>query len=97
MAAAAYYIDNENLPNLQVAGSIGYEHRLSFAVNKKYPLLFSLMQKALDDVTPEEIQNIRDEWIFLEHQGILSKKEKRFLQFALSVTLFLLLILIITA
>lgn len=97
LASAAYYIDKNNLPNLRVAGSIGYEHRLSFAVNKKYPLLFSVMQKALHAVPPEEIQNIRDRWILLENHGILSKKEKRFLQFALSVTLFLLLILMFTA
>ncbi|WP_462269525.1 PAS domain-containing protein [Desulfobacter sp.] len=97
LASAAYYIDKNNLPNLRVAGSIGYEHRLSFAVNKKYPLLFSVMQKALHAVPPEEIQNIRDRWILLENKGILSKREKRFLQFALSVTLFLIFILMLIA
>jgi PAS domain S-box-containing protein len=70
LAVAAYYIDKEKLPNLMVAGSTPLAYSQGFAVSRKYPLLFSAMQKALADIPSERIKEIEKKWIALQEQGV---------------------------
>lgn len=70
LAVAAYYIDKEKLPNLMVAGSTPLVYSQGFAVSRKYPLLFSAMQKALADIPQARITKIEKKWIALQDRGL---------------------------
>ena len=77
LAVAAYYINQEKLPNLRVAGTTELTYPISFAVSKKYPLLFSAMQKALSAVPREDIDAVVQKWIRLEQPGVLNPDQVR--------------------
>jgi len=66
LAVAAYYIDKEGIPNLRVAGKTDYEFAWSIGVSRKYPLLYTSIQKALDAIPAEEIEGVRKHWILLD-------------------------------
>ncbi|MDQ7831137.1 MAG: PAS domain S-box protein [Desulfovibrionaceae bacterium] len=69
LAVAAYHIDKEKLPNLRVAGSTDLSYPQSFAVSRRYPLLFSAMHKAMRDIPDAEVAHIVQKWIHLEKPG----------------------------
>ncbi|MCP4645318.1 MAG: PAS domain S-box protein [bacterium] len=66
LAVAAYMIEQEGISNLRVAGGTGYSFKLSIAVSRKYPLLYSSIRKALDAVTDSELETVRKRWISLQ-------------------------------
>ncbi|MFZ5569454.1 MAG: PAS domain-containing protein [Thermodesulfobacteriota bacterium] len=71
LAVAAHYIDQEGIPNLQVIGSTDYVFAFSIGVSRKYPLLYSAIQKALDTIPPSELETVRKRWISLAlHKGL---------------------------
>ncbi len=74
LAVAAYYIEEEGLPNLRVAGSTEYSFKFSIAVSRKYPALASIMNKALADIPPDELEAIRKKWIHLDNPPFLSER-----------------------
>ncbi len=65
LAVASYYIKKEGIPNLHVAGTIEKTFPMSVGVNRKYPLLFNAIQKALEDIPQSEFEAIRNRWITL--------------------------------
>jgi PAS domain S-box-containing protein len=75
MAVAAYYIEEQKLPNLRVAGPIDMNYHLSFGVSREYPLLFSAMSKAMQTISDEEITAIEKRWISLSGSGGLSREQ----------------------
>jgi len=72
LAVAAYYIEKEGIPNLRVSGTTDYYFAWSIGVSRKYPLLFSSIQKALSSISEDELKTIRKRWISLEVQKGLS-------------------------
>ncbi len=66
LAVAAYYIELEGIPNLQVAGTTDYQFAWCIGVSREYPLLFSAISKALEQIPADEMAAIRKEWISLE-------------------------------
>ncbi len=74
-ASATYYIEKSGLTNLRVAGSSGYRYDLAIATRKDWPVLNSILQKALATVSDEEKAEIRRRWIGLKQQPILAKRE----------------------
>lgn len=71
LAVAAYTITQEGLPNLRVAGRTDYAFAWSIGVSRKYPLLYSAIQKALYWIPETELAAARNRWIALEgHLGI---------------------------
>ena len=65
LAVAAYHIDRQGIPNLRVAGRTDYVFAWSIGVSRKYPLLFSAIEKALESLAPRELQTLRRRWIAL--------------------------------
>ena len=63
MAVAAYYVTKEGIPNLRVSGKTDYSFAWRIGVSKRYPLLFSAIQKALSTISEEEFKRIRKRWI----------------------------------
>ncbi|MFO7727424.1 MAG: transporter substrate-binding domain-containing protein, partial [Desulfonatronovibrio sp.] len=93
LAVAAHYIEEEKLPNLRVAGNTGLSYQLSFAVSKKYPLLFSAMQKAMQSISEQEIMTIMNRWLPIQSPGVLSREQLQLIKlsviFVSVITLFL--------
>ena len=66
IASAAYYIEKNGILNLKVAGKTDFLFDLSIGVSRKYPLLYSSIQKALDSIPENELGQIRKKWIPLD-------------------------------
>ncbi|MEF2231372.1 MAG: PAS domain S-box protein [Pseudodesulfovibrio sp.] len=64
LAAASYNIERLGISNLRVAGELpGHSWRLSFATQKSDPVLFGIISKALQSISPAEAEVIRRRWI----------------------------------
>jgi len=66
LSMAAYAIEKEGISNLRMAGSTDYSFAFSIGISRKYPLLFSAIQKALDTIPQSEINAIRSKWIHID-------------------------------
>ena len=77
LAVAAYYIDREGISNLSVAGSTDYAFAWSIGVSRRYPLLYSAIQKALDAIPENEMQAAHRKWMSLEISSWLSPETWR--------------------
>lgn len=64
VAALSFYIAQENLTNLHVAGRIPYQYELAMAVRKDEPILLRIIQKGLDQMTEKEKQRIWNRWVY---------------------------------
>ncbi len=69
LAVAAYYIEDEGLPNLKVAGNAGFEYPLAIGSRKDWPLLGAILQKALDSIPESRIRSVTRKWIALDLEG----------------------------
>jgi len=63
LAVASYFIEKLGITNLRVAGSIDYTWELCFGSKKDWPVLQSILQKVLDDISPEEKAAIYRKWV----------------------------------
>jgi PAS domain S-box-containing protein len=66
LAVAAYYIEEQGIPNLRVAATTDYSFAWSIGISREYPLLYSSVQKALDAIPENDLANIRKKWITLD-------------------------------
>ncbi len=91
LASASYYIEKETLTNLRVAGTSDLSYPMSIGVSRKYPLLYSAVQRALSEISSEDIEASRKRWVSLSGEGMLSPETLRLLKLAaLFVSLLLL-------
>ena len=79
LAVASYFITKNGISNLHVAGKTDYEFAFRIAVSHKYPELVTLVQRALEDISDEELQSIIEDWISLHIDEGWSKETVRFL------------------
>lgn len=82
LATSSYYIERDSLTNLRVAGTLDITFPMSICVSRKYPLLASAVQKALDAIPAEDIEVSRKRWISLSRGDLLSPETMRTLKFA---------------
>ena len=75
VAVATYYIRELGLTNIQVAGETGHFSRLSIAVRNDWPVFYTIIEKALANISEQEKDNILNEWIILQYKEALSLKE----------------------
>ena len=79
MAVASYYMRERLISNLKFLDKMDEDvTEISFGIQKSNPILYSIMQKALDSISFEERQNIFSKW-YQVNQGTLielSKKEE---------------------
>jgi|GEM_PF-945609 len=71
---AIYYIEQEGIPNLRVAGETGYFTRLSFASRNDWPQLNTIVQKALANIPQSEKDTITKKWIDLGNTHHMSRQ-----------------------
>ena len=71
LAVASYHISEQGISNLKIVGRTDYVFNLCIGVSKKYPLLFSSIQKALDTLSADEFAALKEQWITLQlpHYG----------------------------
>ena len=91
LAVAAYYIDKAGISNLSVAGVTDYFFDWSIGISRKYPLLFSAMQKALAVIPQKELTAIHKKWIPLEVATWLSSETWRLIKVITGFTVLLLI------
>ncbi|MCG7920362.1 MAG: diguanylate cyclase [Candidatus Thiodiazotropha lotti] len=63
LATSTYYMEQEGISNLKVAGESGYRYRLSLAVRSDWPMLRHILDKGLRLITEEERRAIMDRWV----------------------------------
>ncbi len=91
LAVAAYHIEKEGIPNLHVAGVTDYSFDWSVGISRKHPLLFNAIQKALADISDDELNAIRKRWISLSVSKGLSPETILILKLAALFTALLVL------
>ena len=69
LAASTYLIRKQGLANLKVAAPTTYgNYNLHFAVRKDWPELVSIIDKALDSISPVEKAAINNKWISIRYE-----------------------------
>ncbi|HEB51081.1 MAG TPA: transporter substrate-binding domain-containing protein [Desulfobulbus sp.] len=65
LASASYYIRKDGITNLSIYKDTDFMYDLSFATRSDWPLLCSILDKAVASITPEEHNRITGSWITL--------------------------------
>ncbi|MEE9369664.1 MAG: PAS domain S-box protein [Pontiella sp.] len=73
LGVASYYIEELGINNLRVAGDIDYPWELCIASRKDWPLLNSILNKALSNIAPDQRKLIKKEWITLSDTVHISR------------------------
>ncbi len=81
LAVASYYIEKEGIQNLRLAGSTDYSFEWCIGVSRKYPLLYSSIQKALEMIPKNELEAVHRQWISLDTTGWMTPETRRILKF----------------
>lgn len=68
--SASYLIDSQGIGNLKIAGESGYVNRLGAAISINDPMLFNIVDKAVDRIPPERQQAIYRKWVNTGSPGI---------------------------
>ena len=63
---AFYYIEKEGYSNLKIAGKLDYTHNLAIGSRKDWPILNTILSKALTSISPEEKYAVYNKWIHLD-------------------------------
>jgi PAS domain S-box-containing protein len=71
---ASYCLDKQGITNLKIAGESGYVYRVSFAVRNDWPELIPIVNKVLDDITPEEKKEIFSKWAALGQRQMINRQ-----------------------
>ncbi len=77
LAVAAYYIELEGIPTLQVAGKTDYQFAWCIGISREYPLLYSAVCKAMETISADEMTAIRKKWISMEVDFKMDPKTRR--------------------
>jgi len=68
LASASYYIQKDGISNLKVTQDTDFVFDLSFAARSDWPLLISILEKGMAEITPAERKEILSNWISLGSQ-----------------------------
>jgi PAS domain S-box-containing protein len=66
VATATWGIEKEGITNLMISGETGYSSRLSFASRKDWPILTSILDKALRSIDVSKKSEFYRKWIHLD-------------------------------
>ena len=68
IATVNYVMTREGFTNLKISGVTPYRFELSMAVRKDWPILHSILQKALDSLSDKEKETIYSRWVTLRYE-----------------------------
>jgi len=83
VGVATYLIKKHFLTNLKIVAKLdNLQTKTSFAIQKDNPVLFNIIQKALNDISEEELNQIYKKWFFIStsRQITLTKEEKLWIE-----------------
>lgn len=72
-STATYYIENEGISNLKIAGEIDYTNELSIASTQKYDTLNIILTKAVNSITKQQKQSIYSNWLLTQEKHFYQK------------------------
>ncbi len=67
---ASYLIDALGLTNLQIAGQTQFLNRLSLATSMTDPILFSILEKTMEHISPRRRREIYHRWVSTGHSEL---------------------------
>lgn len=73
VASAWWHIKEEGISNLDVSGDAHFSYAVRFATRKELPLLTSILEKGLYDVTDRERDEIHRRWLHPQLAGLVNK------------------------
>lgn len=68
LPVATYWMEQEGITNLKVAGASGYVYRMGISTRKDWPELNHILEKGLAQITPEERTAIYQKWVKMPHE-----------------------------
>ena len=74
LGVASYYIEEMGISNLRVAGGIDYPWELCLASRSDWPLLNSILNKALAQISNDQRRAIQQKWITLSDTVHISRR-----------------------
>jgi PAS domain S-box-containing protein len=95
LGTASYYIEKEGIANLRIAGESGFSYKMAFASRKDWPILNSILEKGLKQISEAEKKAIYKKWIPLEQKSIFTSRTFQ-IAILISFVAFLMLISAIT-
>jgi PAS domain S-box-containing protein len=75
IGAASYHITDKGMSNLGIAGDIDYPWELCFASRKDWPLLNSMLNKALANIPPIQRRSIYVKWIPIDYRHAIPREK----------------------
>ncbi|MBF0412562.1 MAG: transporter substrate-binding domain-containing protein [Desulfamplus sp.] len=66
---AGYYILKLRITNLKVAYTLPEKRKAAMGISKDYPELVTILNKAIDSITPEEHEAIRKKWLSIRYEN----------------------------
>jgi signal transduction histidine kinase/ABC-type amino acid transport substrate-binding protein len=75
IALATYYIENDGISNLRVAGESGFIYKWGFATRNDWPELNQILQKGINLIDENEKIEINRKWVGLKAGSSLTIKE----------------------
>lgn len=91
VAVVGYYIKNSGLTNLQIAGELPFRADIAIAVRKDWPILQSILQKVLLQMSPHQQAEMTNQWLQVTYQ----KRYNRWQLFAIITPILLILLVVI--
>ncbi len=96
LAVASYLINTLGLSNLKVSAPTPWKNnKLSMGVRSDEPLLLSIIQKALNSITIEEMQSITQKWISIKYDALLDPWIVRYVIFPSGLFIIALVVVIL--
>lgn len=75
VASAWWHMKREGISNLDVSGNANFSYAVRFATRKDLPVLASLLEKGLYDISDAERDLIHRRWLHPEISGVFNKEQ----------------------
>jgi signal transduction histidine kinase len=97
LMAASALVEKYNITNLNIGAQLEYTWELRFAINKNLPVLSSVMQKALADISEAQKQEIIRKWVNIEILETETKQPAiyKYLSYAVIFLLFITIVILL--
>ncbi len=69
-ASASYAVQNLHITGLKLAAVTSYDSPLSIGVRNDWPILVTILEKALADISPQQHQAIRTKWLGVHKSSV---------------------------
>ena len=96
LPVALYYIEQEGIHNLVVAGETEYKTRLSILTRNDWPLLHSVIRKTLSNIPKSNKTEIIQKWLSIKQKKVFTKTVVWYISLAVVASGFIILIVVMS-